>query len=91
MTFQWIDAKGVVIDNNDAEWNMTVNITERTDIQSLPARMDFTMDQRLGVADTFLPSTLRVMDAQRRSNLSTSQQNIQASQDPRLSNTAIYT
>jgi hypothetical protein len=70
---------------------MTVNITERTDIQSLPARMEFTMDQRLGLADTELPSTLRVADAQAKSNLSTTQQNLAAAKDPRLSNTAIYT
>ena len=39
--FQWIDSKGIVIDNADSEWDMTVNITERSDIPSIPNKMDF--------------------------------------------------
>jgi len=31
LEFQWIDANGNVISNNDAEWNMSVNITEYID------------------------------------------------------------
>ena len=36
LQFQWIGADGVVINNNDAEWDMTVNITERIDM--IPAQ-----------------------------------------------------
>ena len=41
LAFQWIDAKGNVIDNNDAEWNMTINVTERTELVSIPGKMAF--------------------------------------------------
>jgi hypothetical protein len=41
LQFQWIDSKGVIIDNDDSEWNMTVNLTERSDISSIPPKMEF--------------------------------------------------
>lgn len=41
LQFQWIDSKGVIIDNNDSEWNMTVNITEKSDVSSIPPKMEF--------------------------------------------------
>lgn len=90
LTFQWLDSKGILIDNNDAEWNMTVNVTERSEIQSLPARMEYKIDPKIKTPDMELPSTLRVPDAQAKSNLSTSQANVEAAKDPRLSTTAIY-
>lgn len=42
LSFQWIDAKGLPITNLDAEWNMTVTITERLDVPSIPEKMPFT-------------------------------------------------
>ena len=39
--FQWIDSKGVIIDNADSEWDMTVNIVERSDIPAIPEKMPF--------------------------------------------------
>ena len=39
--FQWIDSKGLVIDNADSEWDMTVNIIEHSDVPSIPSKMDF--------------------------------------------------
>ena len=39
--FQWIDSKGVVIDNADSEWDMTVNITETSYVPTMPSKMDF--------------------------------------------------
>jgi hypothetical protein len=41
LQFQWIDANGILIDNNDCEWDMTVNITEHSDIPNIPSKMDF--------------------------------------------------
>ena len=32
LTFQWVDATGGVINNDDCEWNMVVNISEQIDI-----------------------------------------------------------
>jgi len=32
MTFQWINRAGVIIDNNDCEWNAVVQITEKIDV-----------------------------------------------------------
>jgi hypothetical protein len=32
LTFQWTDATGGIIDNNDCEWNAVVNIGEKIDI-----------------------------------------------------------
>jgi hypothetical protein len=42
LSFQWIDAKGVPITNDDAEWNMTVTLTEHLFIPSIPDKMPFT-------------------------------------------------
>jgi hypothetical protein len=39
--FQWIDSKGVVIDNADSEWDMTVNLVERSDMPAIPDKMPF--------------------------------------------------
>jgi hypothetical protein len=41
LQFQWIDSKGVIIDNADSEWDMTVNITERSDMPAIPDKMPF--------------------------------------------------
>jgi hypothetical protein len=38
LEFQWIDANGAVITNNDAEWHMSVNITETVDIVPIPTK-----------------------------------------------------
>lgn len=40
--FQWMDANGLIINNNDCDWNMTVTLTERYDIPVLPTSMPFT-------------------------------------------------
>jgi hypothetical protein len=32
LQFQWIGADGAIINNNDSEWDMTINITERIDM-----------------------------------------------------------
>ena len=36
LTFQWIDVNGNIINNNDCDWNMTVNISERSDVTTVP-------------------------------------------------------
>ena len=38
LEFQWIGPNGLVIDNNDAEWDMVVNITEKADVIPLEDR-----------------------------------------------------
>lgn len=49
LTFQWVDPNGSIIDNVDSEWNMTVTLTEKTDVASIPDRMPFEVaDPRLG-------------------------------------------
>lgn len=40
--FQWMDANGLIINNNDCDWNMTVTLTERYEIPVLPEKMPFT-------------------------------------------------
>lgn len=40
--FQWLDSKGVIIDNNDCDWSMTVTITEHYEMPVLPKSMPFT-------------------------------------------------
>jgi hypothetical protein len=40
--FQWMDANGLVINNNDCDWNMTVTLTERYEVPVLPSSMPFT-------------------------------------------------
>lgn len=40
--FQWIDANGNIINNNDCDWNMTVTLTEQYEIPVLPTKMPFT-------------------------------------------------
>lgn len=42
LQFQWIDANGVLITNDDSEWNMTVNITEKVETASIPEKMEYT-------------------------------------------------
>jgi hypothetical protein len=39
LSFQWVYPNGAIIDNNDAEWNMTVNIIERLELPVLPDKM----------------------------------------------------
>lgn len=39
--FQWIDAKGLVIDNADCEWDMTVSMVEHSYVPSIPSKMEF--------------------------------------------------
>jgi hypothetical protein len=41
LSFQWVYPNGAIIDNNDAEWNMTVNIIERLELPVLPDKMAF--------------------------------------------------
>ena len=36
LRFQWIDSDGAIINNNDSEWDMTINITEQRDIVTVP-------------------------------------------------------
>lgn len=64
LTFQWVDGGGNAITNNDAEWNMTISLTERYDLPTIPDRLPFTpMDPRtMGPAP--LPSSLQVPNAQ---------------------------
>ena len=40
--FQWIDTNGLVINNNDCDWNMTVTLTEQYEVPVLPSSMPFT-------------------------------------------------
>jgi hypothetical protein len=40
--FQWLDANGIIIDNRDCDWNMTVTLTETSEVPTLPAKMPFT-------------------------------------------------
>jgi hypothetical protein len=37
LQFQWVNTTGAVINNIDSEWDMTVNVTENSDISSIPA------------------------------------------------------
>jgi hypothetical protein len=39
--FQWIDTNGLVINNNDCDWNMTVTLTESYETPVLPDKMPF--------------------------------------------------
>jgi hypothetical protein len=41
LSFQWVYPSGIIIDNSDAEWNMTVNIIERLELPVLPDKMAF--------------------------------------------------
>jgi hypothetical protein len=41
LTFQWLYPNGTIIDNGDAEWNVTVNIQERVEVPSIPDKMVF--------------------------------------------------
>ena len=40
--FQWLDTNGVVINNTDSDWDMTITLTERYEIPVLPTKMPFT-------------------------------------------------
>ena len=40
--FQWMDANGIIINNNDCDWNMTVTLTESYEVPVLPDKMPFT-------------------------------------------------
>jgi hypothetical protein len=39
--FQWLDSTGVIINNNDCDWSMTVSITEHYEMPVLPQSMPF--------------------------------------------------
>lgn len=39
--FQWIDSKGLIIDNSDCEWDMTVSMVEHSFVTSIPSKMNF--------------------------------------------------
>lgn len=43
LQFQWLDTNGVVINNNDSDWDMTITLTERYEIPVLPTKMPFTV------------------------------------------------
>jgi len=45
LRFQWLDSDGNIINNNDSEWNMIINITEQTDVSSIPRNMPFPLAQ----------------------------------------------
>ena len=52
--FQWLDSKGVIIDNNDCDWSMTVTVSESYEIPELPKSMPFTpMSESLGKPAAF--------------------------------------
>lgn len=40
--FEWYYPNGTLIDNNDAEWNTTINIVEKVEVPIIPAKMPFT-------------------------------------------------
>jgi hypothetical protein len=62
--FQWIDSKGVIIDNSDCEWDMTVNLREEHDIQSIPSKMYFNIaDPKTGLP-ALLPTGFQDPSAQ---------------------------
>ena len=48
MNFQWFDQSGAVITNEDAEWNMTVSITETMFTATLPMTTDFKPNDYVG-------------------------------------------
>ena len=45
LRFQWLDSTGAIINNDDSEWDMTINITEQTDVSSIPKNMPFPLAQ----------------------------------------------
>jgi hypothetical protein len=45
MQFIWSNSKGIVLNNNDSEWDMTVNIKEYVDVVSIPTNMPFPLAQ----------------------------------------------
>jgi hypothetical protein len=50
LQFQWVDSKGLLIDNNDCEWDMTVNIRELSSVPQIPNKMDFAVaDPKTGL------------------------------------------
>jgi hypothetical protein len=50
LRFEWVDATGAVIDNNDCEWNMVVQAAEKKELAVLPKEllMDPTVRTRSG-------------------------------------------
>jgi hypothetical protein len=42
LTFNWVDVTGATIDNNDCEWNVVVQISEKKDMTEIvqPPRID---------------------------------------------------
>jgi hypothetical protein len=64
LQFQWVDSKGLLIDNNDCEWDMTVNITEHSSVPQLPNKMDFKIaDPKTGLPMS-LPADFQAPKAQ---------------------------
>ena len=55
LQFQWLDSTGAIIDNNDSEWDMTVNISEN--IPAVPTMKDIAAFQPAD-PKTGLPSSL---------------------------------
>ena len=54
MQFIWTDANGIILNNNDSEWDMTVNLSEYTEVVSIPTNMPFPLAQS---EDSTVPSS----------------------------------
>jgi hypothetical protein len=50
LRFEWVDATGAVIDNNDCEWNTVVYVGEKKELAVLPKelQLDPTTRARMG-------------------------------------------
>ena len=71
LQFQWLFPDGTIIDNIDAEWNMTVNITEKVVSNNIPEFIPFTpADPKTGQPAT-LPKGFQLPKAQETVNLQT--------------------
>ena len=55
LQFIWTDANGNILNNNDSEWDMTVNLSEYTEVVSIPTNMPFPLAQS---EDPTVPATL---------------------------------
>jgi hypothetical protein len=44
LQFQWIDAKGVIIDNTQCDWNMTINLSVKKQIATISERKQNAVD-----------------------------------------------
>lgn len=69
LEFQWVYPDGTLIDNIDAEWNMTVNITERVVVNNIPEFIPFTpADPKTGLPAP-LPKGFQQPKAQENSDM----------------------